>query len=348
MASRYKKHEYILALSALAMSLGMTAPLFAQSLTGAEPVQYQVTPASPGPRSQVLIEVRGVGSFLGDSTVTWSRDGQVVLSGVGTARYSFTTGPVGEQTRVLVRIDSVQYGTIERTFLFNPSSVELLWEADTTAPPYYRGLPLMSGGARVTVAAFPSVRSGGGAVAPADLSYRWSLNGEPQPLASGLGRRIFTFSGSQLREGEEVALEVFYRGVPAGQGSAFLPAAAPRIVLYPKDPLRGVRWDTALGGAALLSGQETVVHAEPYFFSNDSAGRGTLEYRWSLEGQDIHGPDSAKGELTLRVAGEGGGSANLFVSLQNVENDKLLQNASAAVSILFGQSAGAFQRLFGI
>ena len=333
---------------ALALGLLAAAPLLAQTLTGTEPVQYQVTPASPGPRGFVVIEVRGVGSFLGDSNITWSKDGSVVESGTGLSRYSFTTGEVGERTTVSVTIETVEYGVLERTFRFNPSSVELLWEADTATPPFYRGLPLMSAGARVRIAAFPAVRAEGGAVAPADLSYRWFLNGEPQLSASGLGRRTFTFSGSQLREGEEVRLEVTNGGVPAGQATLFIPTSAPLLVLYPKDPLRGVRWETALGASARLSGQETIVHAEPYFFSRESAQRGSLTYHWSLEGQDASGPESERGELTLRVAGQGGGAANLFVSLQNMEDDKLLQSASAAVSILFGESGNPFTNLFGI
>jgi len=330
------------------VALSVALPLFAQSLDSSPaPVQYTVTPESPAPNTRVLIEVAGVGSFLGDSTITWSRDGKTVLSGTGASRYSFTTGNPGTETEVVVSIQSSQYGLISRTFDFNPSTVDLIWEADTTVPPMYPGKALMSPGSDVRVVAFPSVFSGGKRLGTSDLSFQWKLNDEVQPDASGLNRSAFSFTGNQLHQGEVVSVDVFRGGTRFAHGEIAIPTFAPLLLFYAKDPLRGVLYDTALEGSAALPGQEAILHAEPYFFSRQSLAAGTLQYVWALNGQEVTGPDSARGELTLRQTGSGSGSADLSAELQNTDDSKLLQGARASLTIFFG-SSNPFSSLFGI
>lgn len=344
--STFLKKIFVPACAGLALSLAF--PLFAQSLdTASAPVQYTVTPQSPTPGARVLIEVRGVGSFLGDSLITWTENGRAVLSGTGASNYAFTAGALGEKTEITVSIHSTQYGLISRTFDFNPASVDLVWEADTTAPPLYAGKTLMSPGSSVRVAAFPAVFSGKTALRAGDLSFQWSLDGKAQPDVSGLGRNVFSFSGSQLQDSENVSVDAFYAGAAVAHGDVTIPASAPLLLFYAKDPLRGVLYDTALEGSAALPGQETIVHAEPYFFSTNSVRSGSLEYDWALDGQNVSGPNSARGELTLRQTGSGSGSANLSAQLQNTDNDKLLQNAQASLAVLFG-AINPLNSLFGI
>lgn len=345
-SSPFLKKTCALACATVALSYGL--PLFAQALdSSAAPVQYTVTPQSPAPNTRVLIEVAGVGSFLGNSTITWSRDGKMVLSGTGASSYSFTTGNPGTETEVTVSIQSSQYGLLSRTFDFNPSSVDLVWEADTTVPPLYPGKALMSPGSDVRVAAFPNILSGRSTRAISDLSFQWTRNGQAQRDASGLGRNIFSFTGNQLHPSEIVSVDVVSEGTTLAHNEITIPASSPLLLFYAKDPLRGVLYDTALLGAAALPGEESIVHAEPYFFSRKSLSAGLLQYSWMLNGQGVSGPDSERGELVLRQTGSGSGSAELTAELQNTDDTKLLQGAAASLTILFG-SSNPFSSLFGI
>jgi len=109
-----------------------------------------------------------------------------------------------------------------------------------------------------------------------------------------------------------------------------------------------VLYGRALGttGSFTMPGSEITVRAEPYFFSLESETKGQLQYRWTLNGSDTSGPNSAAGELTLRQSGSGQGTASLSVSLQNLDSSKLLQGAQLYVQVLFG---GATQgNLFGL
>lgn len=319
----------------------------AQSLGAAiDPVQYVVAPETPGPNQTVQIEVQGIGSFLGNATVTWSENGKVAQSGVGSRDFSFTTGALGTQTKIHVVIDSPTEGTLTHDITITPSLVDLVWEADTTVPPFYRGKALYSAGSAIKVVAFPTVIAGGARVPSDNLSFQWSHDDVSAPEQSGTGDSTFTFEGSELQSSETAAVDVYYGASKVGSAEVTIPATSPMVLLYDKDPLRGLLADTALPDAISMNAAEFTVEAVPYYFANSSAQNGALSYAWTLGGSDTTGPDSAQGILTLRQTGSGAGSAVLGVSVQNNDNNKLVQAAQAALQIVFGQSSGT--SLFGL
>ena len=334
---------------ALLSTLVFVSLVHAQSTTGTvpAPIQYVVSPETPGPNTQVTIEAQGVGTFLGDATITWSVNGKVVSSGVGTRNFSFTTGALGTQTKIHVTVNSSSEGTLTQDWTFVPSSVTMLWEADTSVPPLYKGKALYSGGSNLKVVAFPSVVVGGKTVPPSRLSFQWSLQGDPLPQQSGLGQNSLSFTGDQLQQQEDVAVTVYNGPTQVGFGEVIIPATTPQILIYDKDPLRGMLLDSALPTALSLSAKEFTIQAVPYYFANSSLQTGAAAYAWTLNNEDTTGPNAAKGELTLRQTGSGTGSAVIGVTIQNSDPDKLVQAAQTAIQIVFGSSSSG-SSLFGL
>jgi hypothetical protein len=316
--------------------------------TGVDPVQYIVAPETPGPNAPVTITVQGVGSFLGDATITWSAGGRAAQSGVGLTTFSFTTGGLGTQTVVRVSIDSSSQGLIQHSFTFVPSTVDLVWEADTSVPPLYRGHALYSPGSPLRVVAFPTVIVGGKKVSAASLSYQWTVNDNPVPDASGTGKYTLNYTGDQLQTGEDVAADVYAGSLKVGHSEVVVPASSPLLLLYYKDPLRGVVWDETLPSRIALNGQELTVKAQPYFFANQSLSGSGVTWAWALNGQPAIGPTSNQGVLTLRQSGQGPGSADLSVELQNQDPSQLVQSAKALLGIVFGQATNSFASFFGL
>jgi len=330
----------------LVLLFGGETAAYAQTLP--PPIQYVVTPEAPGPNQQVTIEAQGVGSFLGSAELAWTQDGKVVLDGIGERKYTFTTGPLGQKTTVRVAIDSSQ-GAFAQTFVFNPSLINLVWEADTTTPTLYKGKALYSAGSDYKVVALPSVYSGGSKVSESALSFQWSRAGDAIPEQSGLGRFVLSMTGDQLQASENVAVDVYYGNALAGRGGVVLPASAPRIILYPRDALRGALYDTAIPAAISLIGKEITVQAEPYYFSNKAKNSGALPYVWTLNDNETAGPDSSRGILTLRQTGSGTGAATIGVSVQNSIADQFVQNASASLQLVFGAQTGtSLLNFFGL
>ncbi len=335
--------------AALVLCLLWITPAHAQGIVQQpDPVQYTVIPETPGPNEPVRIVVDGIGTFLGNSMVTWQKNGITVASGAGLRSYSFTTGGVGEVTRIRVSVASTVHGTITREFVFSPSVVHLVWEADTTVPPFYQGKALYTAGSRIKVAAFPTVLLQGARVPSSQISFQWRHNDALVPEQSGLGKNTFTVYGDQLQTGENIVVDLYINSTLVGQGRIFIPAVEPQVLVYSRDPLRGLLLDQALFGNVNLSGKEVTLQAEPFFFANISKIRETLNFAWTLNDLEATGPDSARGLLTLRQTGSGAGFASVGVSLQNTDLDRLIQSADTALGIAFGQNNSLISNLFGI
>jgi len=268
------------------------------------------------------------------------------LSGVGQRDFTFTTGALGKQTRIHVVIKSATEGTLTNDWVFIPSSINMIWEADTSVPPLYRGKALYSGGSNLKVVAFPSIVVNGKGLPASSLSFQWTVNDNPLPQLSGLGQNSLSFTGDQLQAAEDIAVTVYYGASKVGYGEVFIPTTVPQILMYDKDPLRGLLLDTALPNALSLSAKEFTIQAVPYYFANQSINSGAATYAWTLNDEDTTGPNASRGMLTLRQTGSGTGSATIGVTMQNSDPSMLVQAAQAAIQIVFGQSAGA--SLFGL
>lgn len=327
--------------------LPFLVPAAAQAQFLPEPVQYVISPEVPGPREQVTIEVQGVGAFLGDAKITWQENGKTTSSGVGVRTYTFTTGALGSVTNLRVDIQSDTSGSFSKTFVFRPSSVALVWEADTSAPPLYRGKTLYSGGSKLRVVAFPNVVINGSRVAPQSLSYQWTRADQAISGQSGQGRNALALDGDQLQPSEDIRVDVYFGTALVARGQLTIPAAEPVVLLYERDALRGTLTDTALPAGISLAKKEITVVAQPYHFSKAALDSGALSYTWMLEGNEISGPDSVRGILTLRQTGSGAGQGVLAVDVQNNLDDQLVQAAHGMLTILFGGSASG-SSLFGI
>jgi len=323
---------------------------FAQSLGNQpDPIQFLVAPEVPAPGDEVLIEAQGVGTFLGDATITWQINGKTVLSGLGENTYHFTIGGLGSQTSVHIIVSSPTKGTIVKDFTFMPSLVNMLWEARTSVPPWYKGKALYTAGSELAITALPQVIYRGASVPANSLSFQWKRNNKPVTQSSGKGKNIFTFKGDQLLKVESVSVDVQVNGITVGKGSISIPSSAPQVIFYQRDPLRGVLYDNALINSVSLVDKEITLQAEPFYFAKSSLKAGAVPFEWTLNNKTTVGPDTASGILTLRQSGSGAGSASVGVEMQNNESDKFVQSAQAALRILFGtQSSGSVSSFFGL
>ncbi len=147
---------------------------------------------------------------------------------------------------------------------------------------------------------------------------------------------------------EDVSVDAYYGAAKAAHGEVVIPASPPALVLYEGDPVRGLVLDTAFPSAVTLLGQELTLQAQPYYFSLPDNRNGLLTYNWQLNVNDVTGPDTGSGILTLRQTGSGEGSAQVAVTLQDNNSSAFVQNASAALNLFFGNSGSLLNNLFGI
>lgn len=152
--------------------------------------------------------------------------------------------------------------------------VDILIEADTYIPSFYRGRAEPSPGNNATVVAIPSgIDSSAG-----PLGYRWSINGR-HLAASGQTASFSVPAGNNLT----IQVLVTQNGKLVAEKSEVISVSVPRIVFYENNALRGIG-STAIAGEFMLVGKEASVSAEPYFFGRGSIT--SLQGTWSVDGAD--------------------------------------------------------------
>jgi hypothetical protein len=325
-------------LLALVTGLGfMTEESRAQGVQ-LDPVRVRIVPEVPGPNSPVRIELQDATATLQDAVITWRLNGSVALSGSARRTFTFSTGGLGETSRVTVTIETSSGVVIDREFVFRPSAVHLAWEARTYVPPFYKGKALLSPGADVRVFAFTDIRDAAGNRIPeSNLVFNWERNDTKFADRSGLGVSSFSFGSSQLASGEDILVNVLTKdGTRVGQASIFIPASDPLIRLYQRSPLRGILYERALFGVIDLVEEEVAIVAEPYFFSGNTRSNETFQYEWRLDGNPV-AQDNTSAILTLRNQQAGEGEALLSVSVQNTVVTRLLQAAETRIGFMFGR-----------
>jgi len=68
-------------------------------------------------------------------------------------------GSLGEKKTVTIKVVSRRGGYLEEKITFQPALVDLMWEANTYTPPFYKGKALTSSKSSITVTAIPQLKT---------------------------------------------------------------------------------------------------------------------------------------------------------------------------------------------
>lgn len=290
----------------------------------------EVIPTYPRPNENVSINLTLYTDDLNSADITWYKDGKKVLSGKGEVSYSFKTGVIGETTEIKININFLSGSSLSKSINFNPASVDLVWEANSYVPPFYRGKALHSRQGNLKIVAMSEFVKDGKRTDSKDLVYKWSNQTEVYQNQSGYGKNVLVLNGSLLGKSENVIVTVTdpLNNITA-QGAINIVPTNPEIVFYENNPYYGHIFDVAINGTYDLKTEEIQIIAAPFYFTKDK----NLEYTWRLNGQSV--PNLA-GSLTAvfrKPEEETAGRSN--ISLQIINPDKVLQEADKNLVINF-------------
>lgn len=254
----------------------------------------EASATNPDPDTAITVAVQSFTFDKARAKYSWFVNGtlQIEASGVGRPEFSLSSGREG--TAKTVRVDVTTPSGISRsqTLTIRPVRAVLYWWSDTQVPYWYKGKALPSIGSRLSIFAAPA------AVESAQLDYRWELDVNLQPQASGLGKSVFAFKVAVPFDITVEAAMKNLTGTFAKTAGARIRPVDPIMLIYAVRPPRGIVSERSLRTFTAPSGDPYEFIAAPFFLP--FAGERTLAYTWNLNGKDIAGepPDPWRFILT--------------------------------------------------
>lgn len=291
----------------------------------------EIIPTYPRPNEPVFINLTLYTGDLNSADIEWYKNDKLVLRGKGKVNYSFMAGAVGEETKIEIAVRLLNGASFSEAFILNPASVDLVWEANSYVPPFYKGKALHSRQGNLKVVAMPEFVKNGRRIAPENLVYEWSNKVDVYQNQNGYGKNVLTLNGSLLGRTENIEVLVTdpVNNLVA-EGFIDVSPVSPEIVFYQNDPYYGHIFDTAITGSFNLKTDEVQIMAAPYFFTKERDGR--LKYEWMLNGTSVPNLLGSKTAIFRKPEKETGRSV---ISLRMENTNRILQQADGSLEMQF-------------
>ncbi|OHA26168.1 MAG: hypothetical protein A3C06_03525 [Candidatus Taylorbacteria bacterium RIFCSPHIGHO2_02_FULL_46_13] len=296
------------------------------------PLFLVLTPENPKPDSNVTVEVLTADTDLRKATIGWLEDDQLSESGVGKTTHALHVGKAGSAVTVGVVVQTPDGSVYEESITIRPATLDLIWEALSTVPPFYKGKALYTQLDPIKITAMPEfVDSEGQRISARDINFTWSMGSQVLGDFSGFGRNTLNVNGPVLRPPLTISATAISRsGLESAEGVVEIEPVDPLALVYENNPLYGILFNRVIATSFALVGNEATIEAFPYFFGETS--RTKLTYEWSINGKVSEGFRSSY--LTVRnVAGQAGSAS---VNLDVTDGEKLVYGANNSFNITFG------------
>jgi len=271
----------------------------------------------------------GITSYTFDTNtahITWSVNNKIIKQGAGKKSVEFKTGNIGSITTLSVFIITQDKQEIEKNIKIKIGEIDLLWQAMTYTPSFYKGRAKPLNESLIKIVAIPH-----GLGARENLVYEWQRDYKNIPDASGSGKNSFTFTFSEIFNKETIKVKVSKPGENYFvEKQINIKAENPKILFYEEDPLLGIPFQKAIENTMSLAGKtETIIRAEPYFFKKNDLD--SLSFNWLMNQKQMESFITPK-VIGLSIPPEKG-QATLQLEINNSQN--FLESASASLKLNF-------------
>ena len=250
-------------------------------------------------------------------------------------------GKAGKPTTITDTIEPLNGNAIIKTFILNPQTVDIIWEARTYAPPFYKGKALYSPQENIVFVAMPNLTNANGVVTnPSAVTYFWRQDATAYADRSGYGVNNFSYKGSILLKPVIIDAEVADGAGLTTKNYVSLAPTAPIAGIYEDSPLYGILWNNELSrGFDFGEREERTIAAIPYFFGSESGTGANLSYVWTINGIEISVPQT-QNTMTFRNTDGKEGISVIGLAIEN--NANFLENAQSGTTINFKPPSKAF------
>ncbi len=263
--------------------------------------QLNTEPLYPKPLSPVTVNLEAYSFDTTGATILWYIDGVEQVENRNERALTFTTGKIGERDTVLAKITPQNSFTVSTSLVVTPSEVDIILEAETYVPAFYKGRTLPAGNSVVRAIAIPHMVP---AIPLSSLTYEWR-QGETVLFGGPVKGKYAADITVSRYEGDYIQVTVAgERGEKVGGRAISLTPAEPELHFYEENPLRGLS-TKAIKDSLMLIGDETTIHAEPFFMTTDLS-TDTARFEWRVDGGIVTTDVENGHTLTVRKTGTGG------------------------------------------
>lgn len=315
----------------------------AQLLTGLErPLNLTMTPTYPVAGDAIHFSVQSYGVDLDRSSIVWYADGKEIARGNGLREAEATAGALGSATKITVVAEEPNGLIGSAEAVIRPTEVDLLWHADSYAPPYFRGRVFAGAGSTIRAQAIVRfVNADKTVVAENNIVYQWYV--DSTQIATGRGRSSVSLPAPTIFGNATLTvIATSVDGIYRGQASTRIASTDPVLELYENHPLFGILYHRALVGSATTLEREQKVTAIPYFAHISDLNDSDLVYAWNAEGLALQADTEHPETLTVTTSGYAG-PVDISLSLTSMQNWFL--KAEGSWELIFAEGTTIFDRL---
>lgn len=334
MAARVHFHCSLVILVLCVVSL-CAAPARAQlSLSDAgNALSITFSPITPNPGDTVLVSVRSSLIDISESDILWQANGHTIAQGKGVDAASVQAGALGVEMRIDASVTPPGGVTAVAHATMIPTELDLLVDADSYTPPFYRGRPRASAGTNLHLQALPRFKRAGVFLPASALTYTWRRNDEVLGNISGRGRSTAIIPVEHLFGTDSISVEARSSdGLLSHISSFSLKAEEPLLVLYEDHPLYGVLYHRALSASTFIPETEMTFSAAPFFAQAASVYDPALNFLWHVNAKEIPPHSTDPSELTINAENSSGVA---FVELEVTHATNYYLSAKGAWNITF-------------
>lgn len=277
-------------------------------------IKIVLDPPTPGTNETVTVSVESLIVNVNRMRITWFVDGVVVGSGVGETEITITTKGQGELSRVEAYVQVDGETNLRKWIQIAPADLDMLWQADTHTPPFYRGKALPTPESFITIIGLPNLRNEGAETQENSVIFNWSQNGKNLPEDSGYGANPLVIRNDFLSSEERIELTAIHTdGVSRSNQTVTIAIEQPIINIYEESSY--LRNANRIESRA--SGQEFTFIAEPFFYSVSRDLKKILRFTWFTNGQVVDSALLNNKPYILPTRSIGDGVADIGIRIEH-------------------------------
>jgi len=265
----------------------------AQMGIGGGGFSLETRPSLPEPYMPVTVSINDYSVNAVGAAVSWSVNGVVQKDSQNARSITLTAGGLGEKQTVTVTLLGTDGAQMRATTIIEPTLLDVVLEADTYVPSFYRGRALPG---RTSMLHATAVVHDSEGVSDTAYTYRWTLGQDV--LFGGAVKGKNTISFAMPIYSKALTVEVIgSEGKVIARKSITPTSVQPELYFYEWSPLKGL-YQKAITGSFPLIGEEATIYGEP-FFVDTAPTNINASVTWNIEGQMVSSDTESDRAFTL-------------------------------------------------